>query len=111
VQEKQAKRACGRATFVGKDGLEEKGEPGVMGDLLGRKLTASVAARRQDASADCSRCTQQVPTSDALVCCFREKDIVFPKGRSGGQCGVVLCVECFNDDIDEEQYPDWRDEP
>jgi hypothetical protein len=32
-------------------------------------------------------------------------------GQSGGHCGLVLCVECFSDDIDEEQYPDWRDEP
>jgi hypothetical protein len=53
----------------------------------------------------------QVLISDALVCCFREKDIVFTNGQSGGQCGLVLCVECFNDGIDEEQYPDWRDEP
>jgi hypothetical protein len=36
---------------------------------------------------------------------------VFTDGQSGGKCGLVLCTDCFNEDIDEEQYPDWRDEP
>jgi hypothetical protein len=75
----------------------------VVGGILGRKFTAAVTARRKDALASCSRCSHQVPISDALVCCYREKDIVFPEAEPGGQCGIVLCVECFNDDIDKPQ--------
>ena len=59
----------------------------------------------------CSECMQAVPTADALVCCFREKEIVFSESDPGGKCGAVICVSCFNAGIDEEQYPDWRDEP
>jgi hypothetical protein len=93
----------------GEDGTERFGE--VIGDLLGRKLTGAMSSRRGDAMSACSGCLQSVPTADALVCCFSEKAIVFPEADPGGNCGTVLCVKCFNAGIDEEQYPDWRDEP
>lgn len=83
----------------------------VIGDLFGRKLTGARAARKNDAAVVCSECKQSVLLSEALACCFRAREVEFPKGTTGGQCGTVLCVHCFNDKIDEEQYPDWRDHP
>jgi hypothetical protein len=83
----------------------------VVGDLRGRKLTASTRARSLDASAGCTRCLEQVLLSDALVCCYRRKEIPFAVGPPGGRCGSVICVRCFNADIDEDGYPNWQDEP
>jgi hypothetical protein len=107
----QPRKRTERASSVLNSELEGEGETEVVGDILGRKLTGAMAARGHDALAECSRCALQVPISDALVCVFREKDIVFTDGQSGGHCGLALCTDCFNEDIDEEQYPDWRDEP
>jgi hypothetical protein len=107
----QPRKRNERASLVLNSELEGEGETGVVGDRLGRKLTGAMAARGHDALAECTRCALRVPISDALVCVFREKDIVFTDGQSGGHCGLVLCTDCFNEDIDEEQYPDWRDEP
>jgi hypothetical protein len=59
--------------------------------LLGRKLTGAMAARKDDAAVTCSQCAQCVPISDALACCFRAREIQFPKGTVGGLCALWKC--------------------
>ena len=61
----------------------------VIGDLFGRKLTGARAARKNDAAVVCSECKQSVLLSEALACCFRAREIKFPKGTTGGQCGTA----------------------
>jgi hypothetical protein len=100
-----------RFSLVKEEGVEAADDRVVLGDLRGRKLTAAMKARRLDATAGCTRCLAQVPLTDALVCSYRRKEIPFPSDPPGGHCGTVICVDCFNGDIDEEGgVPNWQDE-
>jgi hypothetical protein len=99
-----------RFSLVKDEEEEPADDQAVLGSLRGRKLTAATKARGWGATAGCSRCLAQVPLMDALVCCYRRKEVPFPSGPPGGKCGTVFCVGCFNGFIDEEGYPNWQDE-